>query len=363
MTPSRSVPARRSRRLALAAGAVLAVAVPSAVAAGTDDTKAPADTTATTATTEDAGATTAAEGSAPTDGSTPAGAAVEPLAVIDIGATGPGVDVGSVIEGPVAVANLAMTDMPVADGATVAEYSANYDVDLTDPEAPTHYGNLTIISTAQSEMPAADILAAYQAAIEPLGEYEATTATASSEGITSDRLELDPIIDYSAVETTTAGSTPGEASAAPARYEIIVSRSEEEPGLVAIELNKSIPTTDGPAPELPEAIAGDYSVPLGLAEANGWTVAGWSYRDGFNSFFGGAPLKSVDMSFAAGPGTVDDLPTVGDLLLAEFGTPTYESVETDTFSYTFEDEANWYGSIRDTWVGNELYVNWSLSLS
>lgn len=363
--PARPVPSRRSLRLAFAAGATLAVGVPSVVAAGTDDTKPPAGiaptTTIATTTGKDVVTPTTETGGTATTTTAPAGPAkVEPLAVVDVGATGPGLDIGTAVDGPTAVANLELVAMPVAEGATVAEYSVTYSGDLADPEAPSYYGSSRIISTAQSEMPAAQILAAYQAAIETLGTFETTTSTASSEGVTSDALELDPVNDTAAVETTTAGSAPTAARAL-GSYDIVVSRSEDAPGLVAIEVNQSIPNTDGPVPAPPAGVADEFSATQAFADSNGWSVTGWSYRDGFNQFLGGAPFKNVDMDFSAGPGTAADLSAIGELLIAEFGPPDYESVDAESFSYSFADESSWYGSFRDYWEGNELNVSWSLS--
>ena len=299
----------------------------------------------------------------PTDASAPAGseAAVQPLAVVDIAATGPGIDIGTAIDGATAVANLELVNMPVAAGATVAEYSVNYYGDLTDPAAPTNYGSSSIISTAQSEMPAADILAAYQAALSVLGNFETTTGTATSEGVTSDHLLLDAIDDGSAAPTTVAGTTG--AARGVSDYEVIVTRSEDAPGLVAIEVNQNMANADGPVPALPASIEGEFASPLGVATAKGWTTTGWSYTDGFNQFSGGTPYKSLSIDFSAGAGTAADLMSLGEQLAAEFGPPTYEDIEDgDRFFYTFEDDSNWSGNIRDYWVGNELAVSWSFAV-
>lgn len=352
MTP-RTLPrahSRRSRRLALVAGLTLMIGTGGVASAGTDDSAAPTTTVAAgggKVTPAPAGTTT----TVPTDASAPAGteAAVQPLAVIEIGATGPGLDIGTALDGATAVANLQMTNMPVAAGATVAEYSARYSGDLNDPAVPEYYGSLSIISTAQSEMPAAEILAAYQAALTPLATFEATTGSATSEGVTTDQLLLDVVDDGS--------TTP----AAVGNYEIFVSRSEEAPGLVAIEVNQTMPYTEGPLPAIPAAVEAEFAVPLGLAATNGWTITDWDYSDGFNQFSGGTPYSSLGLGFSAGTGDAADLLLLGEQIVTQVGTPTYEDVESDRFFYSFDDESDWSGSIRDYWVGNELAVTWSAS--
>lgn len=352
----------RSLRLALVAGAALAVGTPALASADSNTDQAPAAAPTTTAPTGkgaatpttvaggDAPTTTAAAGTATTvAGSTPAapaGTAV-PLAEIDIAATGPGIEIGTAIDGATAVSNLQMANMPIAVGATVAEYSARFDSNLADPETPEYYGTLEIISTAQSDMPATDILAAYQAAIETQGTYETTTATASSEGVTSDRLTLDAVSD-------TGSATIGD-------YEIIVSRSEEQPGLVAIELTQTLPTVEGPLPALPATIAPDFASATDYATANGWTTTSWNYTDGFNQFFGGEPIKILGIDFSAGAGTAADLTPIGAQIIADKGTPSYEDVEDDRFFYSFDDESNWSGSWSEYEPGNELRITWGLT--
>jgi hypothetical protein len=359
MTP-RTLPrahSRRSRRLALVAGITLMIGTGGVASAGTDDSSAPTATVAGGKTAPVA--PTAGESTVPTDSSAPAGDAtvVQPLAVVDIGATGPGIDIGTAIDGATAVANLELAAMPVAAGATVAEYSVDYYGDLTDPAAPTNYGTSSIISTATSDMPAADILAAYQAALSVLGEFEATTGSSTSEGVTTDHLLLDAIDDSSAPT-----SADGSAARGVGDYEIFVTRSEDAPGLVAVEVNQSMTDADGPVPAIPASIAAEFATAQGAADAGGWTMTDWSYTDGFNQFSGGTPYKSLDISFSAGPGTAAELMPIGEELAAEFGPPSYEDTEeADRFFYTFDDDSSWSGNIRDYWVGNELSIEWSYS--
>ncbi|MFV0306920.1 MAG: hypothetical protein ACK5OX_04175 [Desertimonas sp.] len=345
VTTARDHRRHRSLRLSLVAGVALAIATPAL--AGADSPSDPA----TTPTTVPGKAAPAATTVVPTDSApvdaAPA-AAVAPLGEIDIAATGPGIELGTAIDGATAVANLELPNMPVAVGATVAEYSISYSSNMADPDNLRHYGSSTIVSTAQSDMPAADILAGYQAVIETLGAYEATTATASSEGVTSDRVELDPV--------------SGEGSDLLGRYEVIVSRSEEFPGLVAIELTQYLPTLDGPAPALPAAVAAEFAVATDYAAANSWTTTAWSYSDGFNQYFGGNPIKSLDIDFTAGTGTEADLEPIAAQIVTANGTPSYEDVASDRYYYQFEDDTVWVVRWSEYAPGNELEVSWSLTV-
>ena len=129
---------------------------------------------------------------------------------------------------------------------------------------------------------------------------------------------------------------------------------------MAIEVNQTMANADGPVPALPATIEVSSRSPLGVAPPRAGPSTEWSYTDGFNQFSGGTPYKSLSMDFSAGAGTAADLMPLGEQLAAEVGPPTYEDIEDgDRFFYTFEDESDWSGSIRDYWVGNELAVSWS----
>lgn len=361
----------RSRRLALIAGVALALATPSVVGAGTDATP---PTTAPDATAAPGGKTAAPSPTASADatatsvaGSTPeaGAAAIEPLAVIDIAATGPGIAAGTAVDGQTALDTIGVPNMPIVAGATVAEYEVSFSAGFTAEDEPYLDGNTRLLATAASDMASADIHAAFQSAIETLGAFDVSTSSSTSDGTTTDWLTLDAAdaADTPATSAPAAAVAPvAMSSLRPRQYEIAVSRNEtEQPGVVLIEVAQYFESVDGvTAPAMPDAIAAEYAEPTAFAAANGWTLLDWHYSDGVN-MFSGAPIKMLRAGFDAGTGAATDLAAVGDVILAEFGTPSYESVEDDSFNYTFDSGAGWNGSFRDYWPGHELFVGWSFT--
>lgn len=330
----------RAQVAALAAPPAPDAAVTTTTTPRARDAKATRPTTTTTGATA-TGATTDSVGGSTTTSTIPV---VTPIAEVDIGATGAGVQVGTAIDGATAVANLALEGMPIAIGATVAEYSSGSSANLTDPAAPSYYVTSKMISTADTTLPATEIVARYQAAIETLGEYEVTTASANSEGVTTESARLDAVDDLGA------------------NYEVAVTISDEQPGLVAIEVSRTGSDVEGTAPEFPAFAAPSFAGPLAVAAANGWTVTEWRFTDGFNQFLGGSPFRSANVSFSAGAGTAADVALLAaDVKTAVGVVPDSEDIGTEDFYLAMPDNSSWSGSLRDFWVGNELSVRWSYS--
>lgn len=281
-----------------------------------------------------------------TDGtatSVPGATAVAPLAEIDIGATGGGIQAGAALDPQTALDNLGLEGMPVAIGSTVAEYRLRTNEELGSDPATT-YRSQELIVTADSAMTPEDIRQLYRDAIATLGNYEFTDGSSESDGVRA------VYVDARGVEYSDNLPT----------YSVIVSTAQDVPGVVGIEVTRSVGGIEEPLAPVAPIAEGLLAPALTLGAEAGWTMTSWSMTDGFNQFLGGEPFQSADVRFLAGPGTAADLPALADQVVAAIGEPSSRTDDAESVSLSYGDAGSWLVSYSDSREGNELAVDFSI---
>lgn len=303
----------------------------------------PGSTAAVTTAPVDPSATTVA--GAPT--SAPAtDAAATPLAVIDVAATGPGVDnIGVPVPPEQAVADLGMRDMPVIAGSTSIENEVSYTLG-SNPAEPDHSAYYTQISTVATAMTKEDVSAKIKEAINALGQYNYTDQTTSD--------ATGETISFAADNPDYSGTLP--------EYEVHVTSLTELPGVLAVEIKVNHRPQPGPPPPPIAPVAEAAAAPLALAAEQGWTQTDWRYDAGFN-MFNGQPSTMMSVKFVRSPSAVEDMAAVVQAITGAFGetsTPV-DTSDPETQYLSFADGSSWSLSFYDFTDPTSISINWGFS--
>ncbi len=280
----------------------------------------------------------------PATDSTPASPG-EALAVVDIGATGPGVERPELARVPAdAVAESGISVLPIPGGEAIAiEYSVGYDID-TFADAPAYSAYEQFTFTAETTMTIEEVRTAFADAI--IGSYdmtfESTESSSSRDEVTQSAITLRPDRSREGVP----------------RYEIVAATSSEVPNVVLIEMSAS-DWREGALPALIPAAAAELDSRATIGDDLGWTLLGWDWAPGVNQFSGDAFTRGgLDWTMGSGPET--DIAVNSVELLKVIPVPSYEDIEDDREYYS-TDDGNWSLSHSDVYEDAELRASYNYS--
>ncbi len=263
---------------------------------------------------------------------------------VEIGATGPGLDIPDLLTTPAeAVAESGITQIPTPAGDVgVLEYDVRYDVN-TFADAPEYSATESFSFVAATPMAIDDVRLAFVNTINASGAYEVTDSTSTNETTSTTSTSLDPI----------------EFDSAP-RFDVFVTSDTEVPGVVLIEIDLS-ETRDGELPAYIAPAATNFATAQSIGETAGWTVRGWRWAPGVNQFSGDA-FTAGGIDWTAGTGTAADVATISAALLPQLPAPDFNDVTAEDEFYTFEDGSSWSIRFSDAFEGEELRVSYDVTL-
>ncbi|MEP4650065.1 MAG: hypothetical protein ABJ314_07775, partial [Ilumatobacter sp.] len=255
-------------------------------------------------------ATTEPEATTPEDSAPEPPETAEPGAAgtVEIGATGPGLDIPDLItSAPDAVAESGITQIPVPAGDVgVLEYDVRYDVD-TFADAPEYSASESFTFVAATPMAIDDVRIAFVDAISANGDYDVTDSTSTQDTTSTTSTSLDPV-DF------------GEAP----QFDVFVTSDTEVPGVVLIEIDL-FESRDGELPAYIAPAEENFATAQDIGETAGWTVRGWRWAPGVNQFSGDA-FTSGGIDWTAGTGTAADVAAISAELLPQLPAPDFEDV-------------------------------------
>lgn len=287
--------------------------------------KPPAATeTSTAGTTEESvTANTAASGTptAPVPGAAP-------LAVVDVGATAPGIVInGEVTTAEQAVAEVGYVGMPVAAGASVVEQSMDVSALPASDGTPRASYIQEIVSSVVSPLTKEDVLARFQEAITATGTFEVTTGTSTdNEGV-----------EYVSLEARS--STGGPTGMSTTRVE--VGTSADLPGILVIRTEVQTTIEGAEVPPVPERVTPLVADAAAFGTAQGWTLTGWSYNTGLDTFLGNSVSSHGKLAWSTPATTEADVATIAEAIAAELGPEAEIDTTRPGFAYLTHGDDSW----------------------
>jgi hypothetical protein len=246
---------------------------------------------------------------------------------VDIGSTGPGPSFGVDRPTEAIISEFRIPGILYSPNTNVVELRiSRRDATFSDDIEWT--SNDSIVMSATTSLTIEEVRAAYRTAVETLGfEYDFSESTSSSDGTNAVGLEASPT-DFDAMVP---------------RWDISIAQSDDVPGIVLIEVDRSI-DREGTLPAIPAPATELLQGTADIGSDLGWTVTGFRYSESANTFSDGTFVSgTVDWDISE-ENTVRESATA---LQDAVGIPIRdEEVEDDRITWFLDDDSSTLFSVN-----------------